>query len=343
MRQALIITSVVFFSLFLADSALAQSAGSIPAQIPELKEQIYVDMSPENPKALDQVTISLEAYGTNLDQATITWKVNGTVAAKGQGLKVFRVQAGKSGETKTVNIAIAPPGAPLIQKTVIISPQDLDLLWEARTYIPPFYRGKAMYTPQENVVVVAMPTFKAGSGLADPSKLSYTWRKDDEVQGDQTGLGYNVFHLKGSILLSNNYIQADVTGSNGEEAVSGFNLGPITPSAIFYENNPLYGILFNNAIISNSNFTTEEKNLIAEPYFFGVSSLNDPSLTYKWTLNNSPINVSDHDSIVTFRNTNNEDGTSLIGVTIDNSKNFLEEAVNSVYVNFVTPKKIFNF
>jgi hypothetical protein len=312
----------------------------ITSSIPELEEQIYVNLSNDFPKPLENVKIDIEAYGFDLNKATITWKVNGVTVKTGIGERVFEVQAGKLGVTKKISITIQPVVGIPLNKSVTISPQEIDLVWEARTYTPPFYKGKAMYTPQENVVIVAMPNFISSNGDKIASdKLIYKWEDGGEAVQDQSGYGKNVFKLKGSILLKTNDISVDITGFGKEKARESLALAVTFPEAIFYENNPLYGILFNKSLVGNFSFEEEEKNIEVFPYFFGTSRKSDPKLSYEWRINNKNIFVPKTQNSMVFRNTEGGEGRSLVGVTISNTGNFLEEARGSVNLNYSTPKK----
>jgi hypothetical protein len=331
-----------FFLLIFFFTPLFSVGQAVPitTSIPELEEQVYVNLSNEFPKPLENVKIDVEAYGFDLNKATITWKVNGVTSKTGIGEKAFEVQAGKLGVTKKISITIQPVVGLPVNKSVTISPQEIDLVWEARTYTPPFYKGKAMYTPQENVVVVAMPNFISSSGERLASqKLIYKWEDGGEAVQDQSGYGRNVFKLKGSILLKTNDITVEITGFGKEKARESLSLAVTFPEAIFYENNPLYGVLFNKSLVGNFNFAEEEKNIEVFPYFFGAFRKSDPKLSYAWRINNKNIFVPKTQSSMVFRNTEGEAGQSLVGVTISNTGNFLEEARGSINLNYSATKK----
>lgn len=324
--------------IFLPGNSLAVET-SIPAQIPELQEQISVNVDKDFPKPYETVNIDLEAFGTDLNKANIIWTVNGKVEKQGTGEVKFSVQAGGVGSVKRVGIQISPYGGVAIKKSLTIAPAEIDLIWEARTYTPPFYKGKAFYTPQENIVVVAMPNFIAENGSRlDSKKLIYTWQKNGDVEQDQSGYGKNTYKMQGGILMKEDTISAEVTGFAKEKAKESIDLRLLSAEALFYENNPLYGILFNKSLSGTYAFNETEKNVEVFPYYFGAFRKSDPSLTYEWLLNNQKISVDSNKSNLVFRNTGEESGTSLIGITIGDTENFLQEARNSVYLKFANPK-----
>ena len=93
---------LTFLSISFCTKVTAQgvSPASIPSQIKELDEQIYVNVNPSSPKARDDVKITLEAYGTDLTKAEITWKINGVTAQSGRGLIELDTTAGDEGTSK---------------------------------------------------------------------------------------------------------------------------------------------------------------------------------------------------------------------------------------------------
>jgi len=312
----------------------------ITTSIPELDEQLYVNISNKFPRPLETVKIDIEAYGIDLNKATITWSVNGTVVNTGIGQKTFEVQTGKLGVTKKIGISIKPERGLPINKSVTLSPQELDLIWEARTYTPPFYRGKAMYTPQENVVIVALPNFiSTGNTKLSSDKLIYNWSNEGDVAQEQSGYGKNTYKMKGDILMKTNGVSVEVTGFGKEKAKESVDLRVTFPEVVFYENNPLYGVLWNKSLKGSFSFTDEEKVVEAFPFYFGVFRKSDPKLSYTWRINNKDILVPKNQSMMTFRNTDKDSGSSLIGTTINNSSNFLSEADGGVNLNYSTSEK----
>ena len=342
-KSVIVVLSFVFFFSEGLISPLFGQSTSIPSNIPELEEQISINISPVIPIPLKNVNISLEAFGTDLNRASITWKIDGTLAKKGTGEKSLDVIAGRVGEIKKIEITILPTNGQPIVKVINIIPEQVDIVWESQTYVPPFYKGKAMYTAQENVIVVAIPNFISAGKAVDPKTLVYTWRKDSEVDGETSGYGRNVFRFKGSILLPTNNIQVEVASVGKEKAKASIDLSPINPEVILYERNPLYGVLWNLALTGQQAFDVAEKSVEAFPYFIGASIKNSNNLSYEWSINNQKIGVSSSENSLVLRNEENESGSTLVGVRVSNKNNFLQEGKGSVYLNFNPPKKVFEF
>ena len=61
----------------------------LSAQLPDIKEQVSVNISPEIPKPNQKVNISVMTYGVDINSSEITWLANGKEVAKGMGKKSF--------------------------------------------------------------------------------------------------------------------------------------------------------------------------------------------------------------------------------------------------------------
>lgn len=336
-----IFLAIISFSFF----AYANAANlPIPTQIPDLQEQISTDVSPSSPKPGEEITITLSAFGTDLNAANISWTVNGATVKSGKGERILKVTAGKSGTAMTVAAIIEPLNGNTITKIFTINPATVDLLWEARTYTPPFYKGKALFSPQENVIFVAMPNITNTSGVkANPSKITYTWRQDTRVVGDRSGYGVNAFAYKGRILASPVIIAVTASDENDLTAESYISLSPTNTIMALYEDSSLYGMLFNTELSGGFDFgDKEERTLAAYPYYFGINGKSDTDLSYIWTINGTQINVPEYQNEMTLRNSTGEAGISIIGSSITSNANILEGSDTQTSVNFAKPSsKVF--
>lgn len=314
----------------------------IPTQIQDLDEQINSNVSPKFPKPGEDVTITLSAFGTDLNTANIIWSVNDIIVKQGKGQKVLVVNAGKSGEITNVKVDIEPKNSKIITKTFTINPQTVDILWEARTYTPPFYKGKSMFTPEERVVFVAMPNI---NGLnTDPKTLVYKWTENQTVQGDKSGYGQNTFVHQGDILMKPVEIGVEATSEDGSKAFNNMYLSSVYPENYLYENSPLYGILFNREVSGTFMFEDkEERTLSVFPYFIGASNRLQSNLSYIWSVNYNTVTGPENQKELTFRNTSNLEGKSFIDVITNNKNSFLQKAETTTYIDFQKLKKAFEF
>lgn len=324
---AILFLSVFSFVLF----AQAQTPQEI---IDSVQNNIEVILTPEFPKAGDTVAIHLQSYSTPLDQATISWIVGGKVISKGFGLADFSVVAGKVGSKSMVTAKIVTANGSVVNKTITIQPADIDLLWQAMSYVPPFYQGKALYPHQGLIIFTAVPNVSADQSITKSiGSYIYTWKKDNDVLGDFSGYGKNTFALRGTIISRPFTMEVDVS------SIAGISLGsasititPQSPQVTFYENNPLLGVLYNKSL---SSYAMQEKELsiLAVPFYYNAGS-EPVDLQYKWTMNGQSIASQSDPSILTVRNTAGVSGNSTIGLQISNTLKTLQFASNSMSVTF---------
>ncbi len=334
------LAGVIVFAI--AQSALAITANTpITSEITDLQEQIDSTIKPEFPNPGDKVTISLEAYGTDLNRASIKWTVNGSEVQSGKGLKSLTVIAGELGQKQTITATIVPVNGFPITKIFYVNPQSIDLIWQSDTYTPPFYRGKAMFSPQERVTLVAMPNLVSANGSRiSPNNVTYKWKRDFVVQGKLSGFGAQTFSYKGDILMQPVNIGLEASIDSGDTAAIYIELAPTFPEVHLYEHSPIYGTLYNREMSGAFEFgSAAERTLIASPYFFGADQRGSPTLDYSWFLNSNQINVPEGQNSITFRNTDNLEGEAQIGVSVKNNSNFLEQASKGTLINFKKPSR----
>lgn len=221
--------------LFLALAAFASAQTFDPIRTGVIDQQISTTVNPENPSPGQSVTITLSGYGINLSAANISWSVNGARVERGTGITQFTLVAGKNGEAKNVIATISPSNGPTITKTFSISPQDVSILYESDGYIPSFYKGKAPYTKEGTVTLVAIPNLVANGVRLSPGSLTYKWIVDETVQGSKSGFGRNTFTYTGSILDMDTLVRVEVSSMSGATKGSAtILLSPQNPEVLVY-------------------------------------------------------------------------------------------------------------
>ncbi len=334
MSRTYFFLTFTYFLLFPVFSFGQQT--SIPSQIPELEEQVSFIVTPDSPKTGDQIKIKAEAFGTDLTRAFITWKINGVTKKTGRGEQVFEFTNGTLGTTQNVFVSIVPfGGGKNIEKTFSFTPQEVDVIWESRSYTPPFYKGKALPGYLGNIIAVAIPHFvNKNSVITNPLNPTYKWKQDYSIVNDQSGFLKNTFSLKGGYLLKPETIQVEVKDDFLNKAKGEAFINFFAPEVLLYENNPLYGILHNKALTEIS-LKNKELSLAASPFFFETTSKKKGSLNYTWNINGTPSPIFNTDTTL-FRYDTNTEGKSLVNVLIKHPTNLLQEARNQVTINLST-------
>lgn len=320
-------------SLIGSDSDI--TGNSIP-DITGIQEEVDLTVTPENPQPGDTINANIQAPGLDLNTAQISWLVNGVQQTSGKGVTSFTTQAGPLGKTMTISVKVFPStGAAEIDQSETLSTQDVDIIWEASSYFPPFYKGKSLYGQEGDVTFVAMPNIINKSGAAvSPSSLVYEWSIDGDVIGDKSGYGKNVLDYSGSIIGRQNLIEVDVTAPDGTTGEGNVLIEPRTPITLLYEDDPLYGVMFNRAITDGYKLNGKEIRVDAYPFFYSADDKNASNINYQWSLNDNPIPTPSQKNSALFRNSNNVSGSSKISVNTTNSVFILQQSETDALLNF---------
>jgi len=281
MVHKIVLGTLIFFFVFaLAQPTLAQS--NLATAI-----QIY----PENVRADEPFSVSLSSSDVDLDRATISWYLNEKLGLSGVGKIGFSSKTGPVGTEFRVRAEIKTPSGRIITKKTVVRPQEIDLLWHAFSYTPPFYLGRSLAPSSGFVLITAMPNMVDADGnFLDPKELVYTWSDRGIVLGSASGYG------KQSIVLENAQIperllviQVRVSSLNKTVGARESIQIPLTkPRILFYERLPLHGVMYRK-ILRNAVFDKDEMVIRAEPYFFSKDDVQNNKLLYKWKLNNSVL------------------------------------------------------
>jgi len=304
-------------------------------------QEVRVIVFPEHPKANENVTITLESSDYNLSSADINWVLNGASERKGTGIKEFTFLSGSLGSTQIVNVSINPLNEPnsfnraSFQKRIVIRPSEVDLIWQAASYIPNFYKGKALYAPQGEILIVAIPHIINSSKIKIGSEnLLYTWRENGTVIPEISGYGRNVFPFLSPVVSQTKTIS--VTVSTVDESYIAQNsivVSPVEPEIHIYENHPLYGILSNREITGTHRISGQEASFLAVPYYFSSERRKDNDLEYSWDMNRVVFSDQSSRDLVTFRKTASSEGTSNISVSIEHARKLLQSAASDFSIN----------
>lgn len=204
--------------------------------------------------------------------------------------------------------------------------QEVDLLWQGETYTPPFYEGKALWSHQSRITLVAIP-----HGLGNSASLNYKWTKNGTVLGNINGVGKNTLSFVDSVISRPQTIKVEIL--DGDKSVLASNsvyITPQPPSLAVYENNPLYGFMFNKEI-TEYEMREKEVAFAAFPFFFSASSRIDPTLAYEWKSNAGGV---DTQSSVTYRSPDEGSGLSRITVKIKKLETLLQSANKNLLIKF---------
>jgi hypothetical protein len=296
---------------------------------------ILISIVPQNPAPNENVTISLNSYVSNLDSVVITWSVNGQTAISETGKKTFSLTAPDAGQETSVVASIALPDG-TIDTRIIIRPTVMVLLWQANdSHVPPFYRGKALPTPDSEIKVVAMPEIRSGSGIVNPKNMTYSWRKDYTNDQQAGGYGKNYFTYVNDYLEDSSNVEA--TASTTDQKYSSrasIDINTSEPKILFYRNDPEMGTIWEHALTNG--YVVEDALIIeAIPYFISPSDINIPILSWIWSINDNLVNVEGvQKNLMPVAVQAGISGTSKIRLEISNLYKIFSGASKEITVSF---------
>ena len=306
------------FLIALCAAAFAGSGASAyakiisPGPVPGSTE-ILLTLSDQQPAVGEDVIGNISSQTIDIDATPIFWYKNGMLLFKGVGAKQADLGPAASGETDIK--VVAGTDAASASDSVSFNPSLVSLAWQADTYVPPFYLGKSIFPLQGRVTFVALPFFsRSGSSLGQAADISYSWKKDGEAFADRSGLGKNTFVVNAG--LSSQPITVEVTAENvitGESGYAKSVIAPESPSIAFYENNPLFGLMFNEALGPQIRLSGPEISILAAP--FGEPTSLIPSASYSWLMNGEPFSESSR--LITLRSAAGAVGSSTISLSAD--------------------------
>ena len=297
---------------------------------------IVLYISPQYPGPNQNVTATLGSYVTNLDKANISWSINNEERSGGVGKKIFYFTMGNLGSPLGLTVMINTVDGQSIQKTMTVTPTDVDMLWEANnSYAPPFYKGKILAGSQGIFKVIAMPNLINQSGKVNMNNLSYVWTKDGDVQPDSSGWGKNYFIFQNSYLDKGNVVKVKVSDITGDANASGIvNLQTTNPKIIFYAEDPLLGINWEKSLSSGFRVNPNGETLVAEPYFFSPKNIKLSELAFSWFLNGQQIQPPSPKNALSVKSEAGQSGNTIIKVMIENTKTLFQSAEKEINVGF---------
>lgn len=281
----------VVFVFYATTRVFAQSSGFInQSVVDDTKSNTDFTLTPAHPAPGDEVTLDVYGYAKDFDRAYIKYSINGNEFAKGYGLKSITFKAGKAGEKTVIDVDFLLANSYSFTKQFSITPVEIALAWEADTYTPPLYQGKALFTDQSTVKIVAYVNGNTDTNKIDPTRMVYSWKKNGTLLDKESGIGKNILIVDGDKSLLS-YTDITLTVDSYDKSISSqkkISINSARPEIIFYQSDPLEGTRFENQL-ENTILTKNNLTVVGIPYFLSINDLGNPLLSYVWSLNNTPI------------------------------------------------------
>lgn len=320
-QYKIIITTLLVLPFF-ANAQFSLDSGSVSLRI-----------SPEFPGAFTNVNVTVEGLGIDLDRSKISWFLNEQISKTGIGEKNFSFKTGAMGVSVNLIVTVETIDGAKINSAASITPAEVSLVWEPVAYAPPFYKGKRLYTYESPIRVIAIPEIVENGRRLASDELVFKWKENYKLIQSASGSGKDTITVRNSVPLKPIVVSVEISTLNNSITATGdISAEPDQPQILFYENSPLYGILWNRALTSPFALAQKEIAVLATPYFFGVQNAADPKLQYTWTLNGAPVSPTTEKNILTLRQESEQTGTALLGLRVANTKGIFQFSDGSLSI-----------
>lgn len=273
---------VLFFVPLIAYAQLA---------LPGFDGAVRMSLTPTEPHPQDIAKVTLESSLIDLSASDIVWYVDSKkVPGTGTSLSV---RLGALGSQTSVSARITTPEGSILGTDTTLTPTSVDLLYDADTYVPPFYAGRSLPSAGSGLRVQAIAHFVKGGVEVKPSDIIYTWHRSGRVLGTASGRGRDTLSTGSPNLYGSDDISVTAESVDGDfRGSASVTVRSFEPVLRLYEDNPLFGLRLDQALASTTHTSGREMTFAAIPFFSTISSPSDPSLTYDWGVNGSSVSTS---------------------------------------------------
>jgi hypothetical protein len=150
-------------------------------------------------------------------------------------------------------------------------------------------------------------------------------------------MGNAVLTVNGTVPINNIDVSVSILDANGDVlAQNGTVVSLSDPKIVLYEDNPLYGILYNQAIGANYYLgNRQELDITAKPYFFNLTSDAGVDSSYTWSVNGSQTSPSGkNNELIMKQTTSNLQGLADVSLNVKNIQRIFQYASASFQVTF---------
>lgn len=320
MKRAHFALAIIVTALLLPETSLAL-------------DLITFSTNPKTPAPNQPVTVSLESYAVDLNSARITWYVDKEVVGDGIAEKSIRTTTKAFGQTSLINVVIIDASGARHDKEFALRPIEIDLLWEADTYTPPFYKGKALPSYKSLVKTVAIPRMYSASD--DPSTFFYKWTAN-RIQETGKGLGKSVSIIPMKYAGSPIPVTVSVYDPRATETERSVtqDVLAVEPMLAFYEQAPLLGPLFGRALSGKQVAHGTTFRVRAAPYFFSADDMANGSLVYTWKKGGAQLPAMLNPNSVEMGKVGTGAQASTIELSVQNRARILQKASTQATISF---------
>jgi hypothetical protein len=281
---------------------------------------LTLSMSPVYPSPGANVHVEARSILMDLDTLTISWYKDGRKVGGGVGIKEIDIVAGALGSEAVIEAVVGGGG----QAQIRITPTEVDLISESDSYVPPFYKGRAMPSAGTLLHLEAIPRFKRTDGsLVAPDGIIFTWKRGGSVIQSASGRGRATAVLESPGLFGTDLIS--VEARTPDDRFSGYAstyIASTEPRLLLYKDHPLFGVMYHQALGAQSVIPETEMSFVAVPYFAEAVGADDSRLGYAWRVNGNDIAVDPSRPSEITINASGSSGNALIELALSHATNF---------------------
>lgn len=328
MRNALLLCTFFCLGLIVASPAYAQFDLIFGVDL-------TLELSPSHPTPGESVHARARSSLIDLSETQLAWRANGKTIAAGVGITEVDVPAGPLGSETRLTVTALEGELEFASAEAIIAPVELDILWEADSYVPPFFRGRAMPSAGTNVRMEAVPRFVRNNGSPVATRdLVFTWKRNGYVIAAASGRGKSTAIINSPPLFGADTISVEAKTSDGLlQGIASARTSSLQPELVLYQNHPVFGIAYHQALAAENRVPEIEATFAAVPYYAQAKNPDDGSLVYDWRVNGIGIeNDPEHPSTITI-NASGSTGRALIELALTHAFNLFLNSSGSWGIN----------
>lgn len=272
-----------------------------------------ISVSNRRPFPNEEITAKIQNVNFDVWKSYVSWILDGKTILQGKAKNEVVFKAGKLGSANILAVSIQTPNGENLKESIILRPADIDILWQANTYAPYFYKGKPFASPQSRITAAAIPYFIYQGKKIAGENLLFKWYLNGDFK--IKGWGKDSFVFKTGLFSEEEYEVRVEISSQSEILIQEqtLNITVQNPRIIFYEYSPFEGIKFQKAVSEFKTSAGDYVQFIAEPYFTPNDKIE--GLSYEWKMNGQKIANSPPFNMLNFSSEPGASGTVNINLT----------------------------
>ncbi len=288
---------------------------------------LSLTLEPAFPEAGQIYSVKLDGYTQN--RASLLWFVNGVEQGAYKNKNSMTTQAGGIGAVENITAKVTLLSGEVVTVKHTVTSNRVDLLIEADTVVPPFYKGRRLPSSGSTVHATALVFTKLQQPM---SAFAYLFKLNGQTQNGGAIQGDNTFEFTPSF-ENQTVLEVTVLNKNGVTIAQESQVIPIVkPELAFYEKNPLRGQLF-TALSNPFLFIGDEITVRAEGYFMSKDLLGSDILR-RWSINNKNVAADDTEPNELTLHKEGAGASSKISFHIRNLKQLLQGVEKAITINF---------